>query len=143
MRGWKTALLLVTTTSLGLVAGVTGADRREGAASAATAVGRSGLPDGFPTDLALPVGTKQEAYRVDLDRRTLYRASYTVADGEANLTAMAEQLTRNGWDLKRSGPFPNGGTSVLARRTGRELTVTVTPIPGSTASTYTMVDIEP
>jgi hypothetical protein len=143
MRGWKTALLLVTTTSLGLVAGVAGADRSEGAASAATAVGRDGLPEGFPADVALPKGTKQEGYRLELDRRTLYRVTYTVADGEANLTAMYDELTKSGWDVKRTGPFPNGGKAVLAHLGGRELTVTVVPIPGSTSSTYTMVDIEP
>lgn len=143
MRGWRTALLLVTATGLGLAAGVSGADRRVGAASAATAVGRDGLPEGFPTDLALPVGTKQDAYRIELDRRTLYRVTYRVADGEANLSAMADSLTKNGWDAKHSGPFANGGRAVLAHRSGRELTVTVAPIPGSTASTYTMVDIEP
>lgn len=141
MRGWKTVALLTTAAALGVgVGAATAHDRPAEVADAA----RSGLPEGFPTDLALPAGSLRDSFRQDLDRRTLYRLTYDVVDGPANLTALADRLETSGWDVKRNQGTGKAPSTVAANRNGRELTLLSQPnATTATASTITMIVIEP
>lgn len=142
MRGWKTVVLLTSAAALGMGVGAATAQDRTPAAVADAS--RAGLPVGFPTDLALPAGSLRDSFRQDLDRRTLFRVTYEVADGPANVTALAERLRTTGWAVQRNDATGTAPTTVAAHRNGRELTLLSRPsATTATGATLTMIVIEP
>lgn len=142
MRGWKTLLVLAIAAGGGVVIGV--AQANEPPTSVTADAARNGLPAGFPTDLALPAGTLRDTFRQDLDRRTLFRVTYEVADGPANLTALTDRLQTTGWAVQRNEAAGTAPMTVAAHRNGRELTLLSQPsATTATGALVTMIVIEP